>query len=75
MPLAVKPFAATLLELFETREAGLEFCKKFIKNSKQNSAKDGINLVEATCEEKDLICNSHVANFEFVCGYWKEIRK
>lgn len=72
----VIPFAITLLELFENRETGLEFCKEFIENSKQNSKKDGINIVAVkTNTDKDLICNSRVANFEFLCGYWKEIKK
>lgn len=72
----VSPFAVTLLELFENRETGLEFCKKFIENSKQNSKKDGINIVTVkTNTDKDLICNSRVGNFEYLCGYWKEIKK
>lgn len=72
----VIPFTVTLLELFENRETGLEFCKKFIENSKQNSKKDGINIVTVkTNTDKDLICNSRVGNFEFLCGYWKEIKK
>lgn len=72
----VIPFAITLLELFENRETGLEFCKEFIENSKQNSKKDGINIVAVkTNTDEDLICNSHVGNFEFLKGYWKEIKK
>ena len=71
----VKPFAATLLELFETREAGLKFCKQFIKNSKENSSKLGVHITITPEDGKDIVCNVHVASFEFLRGYWKEVRK
>ena len=71
----LKPFTTTLLDIFETREAGLEFCKEFVKKSDMNSKKEGISLVETQKDGADLICNSHVGRFEFLRGYWKEIRK